>query len=237
MSTNVLILDALGRETGIKESNNIREVLGEDTNYFAFHDHDVQLSPLSEEQILQADKILISGSPFSTYDNKAWMKHLEQALTLALQHQKPTLALCFGGQFVAQFLGGHVTKNPAGTEFGSITMSLTDQGHSHPLLQGFHQSAFVHASHNDYIAALPTGAELLAYNENSPVQAFRYGSIFATQFHVDVPVRVLRTLLEGRKERYLASGFLKDQKHFDQVHDDLVLGQSGYQILHRFLAM
>lgn len=235
MKAKVLIIDAIGAETGIKEIDNITGVLAKGADFFELCGHDIQLSPLSEEQIIQADKIIISGSPFSAYDKKEWMTHIEAALTLILRHKKPTLAACFGAQFVAQFLGGSVIKNPAGTEFGSIKISLTDRGHSHHLLNGFHQSYHVHGSHNDYIASLPSGAELLAYNENSPIQAFQFESIQATQFHPDVPVPVWRQLLAGRKEKYFVSGFLKSQAHYDQVHEDLVYGESGHLVLRRFL--
>jgi len=117
-----------------------------------------------------------------------------------------------------------VVRNPNGPEFGSVDIQLTEAGLRHPLLQDFHHGKKVHATHNDRVEKLPEGAILLAYNENSPVQAYQYKNIFASQFHPDLPSQNLCNLLEQRKDRYYQNGFLKDEDHYQQIKNSLHLG-------------
>lgn len=200
--------------------------------------HRIRLSDeaFSPEMLQTSDKVLISGSKWSAYEDIPWKKKLEDLYQVVAKQKISTYAVCFGAQFLAQFLGGKVAQNPHGTEFGSVDIHLTEAGKQHSLLQGFHQANKVHATHNDHIETLPSSCELLAYNDNTAVQAFQYQNFFATQFHPDIPVAEINNLLEMRKGKYLANGVLRDDDHFLQVQRDLVLGKAGYEILARFLA-
>lgn len=183
------------------------------------------------------EKVLISGSKWSVYEEIPWKKKLEQLYQTLANNNISTYAVCFGAQFLAEFLGGKVTKNPNGTEFGSVHVCLTDAGKRHQLLEGFDQQKHVHATHNDHIEVLPSQCELLAYNDNTAVQVFHYQNFFATQFHPDIPLGEINHLLEMRKEKYQKEGVIKDDVHFSQVQSNLVLGQAGYEILARFLSL
>jgi GMP synthase (glutamine-hydrolysing) len=159
---------------------------------------------------------------------------MHQAMDVAILKQIPTLAVCFGAQFLAHHLGGQVSKNPRGVEFGPIKIQLTEAGQKHALLQDY-QEKFLFATHQDYIEATPPGTTLLAWNDNTPVQAFQFGPVLATQFHVDIPTSRARQLLEGRKQKYLDSGFLKDEQHYLDLLNSLPNAESAYEILHRFI--
>lgn len=76
---------------------------------------------------------------------------------------------------------------------------------------------------------------LLAYNENSPVQAYQYKNIFATQFHSDLPSQNLVNLLELKKDRYYETGLIKDEAHYQNIKNSLHLGEAAYSILEKFL--
>ena len=235
MKTKVLVLDALVGATGVQEIENIKGVLAEQSDQFLFQVVDLYDHELAKNQIESADKIIISGSPQAVYETKELMKKLEFAYSVILSGEKPTLAICFGAQFLAQILGARVSKNPQGIEFGSISLSLTDAGQEHELLQDFHVQKKVHATHGDYIETLPNNTQLLAYNDNSPIQAYQYGNVLATQFHPDVPVRRMQELLESRKEKYLATGVVSDEDAFVRIHQDLDSGAAGHTILQDFL--
>ncbi len=237
MKTKVLILDALAGATDIEEIANIQGVLNEQSDQFSFLAVDLYRDELRKDDIESAHKIIISGSSQSVYESQDWMKKLELAYALILAGKKPTLAICFGAQFLAQMLGARVSKNPRGTEFGSVKVALTDAGKKENLLNNFHLEKHLHATHNDYIETLPADAELLAYNENSPIQAYQYGNILATQFHPDVPIPRMQELLKSRKEKYLASGVIKDEADFDKIYQELDHGAAGHAILQRFLGL
>jgi GMP synthase (glutamine-hydrolysing) len=188
-----------------------------------------------EEKIHAADKIIISGSTRSAYEDFSWKPKLAQAVDMIVASNKPTFAICFGAQYLAHHLGGKVILNPNGTEFGSVTIELTEEGKTHPYLQGFHQEKHVHASHNDRIENLPAETKLLAFNENSPVQAYQYRNIFATQFHPDLPAQNLHNLLEMRKDRYREKGIFTTEEDLQNLKNNLEKGSESYVILERFL--
>ncbi len=190
----------------------------------------------SPSMVEGTDKVLISGSKWSVYEEIPWKKQLEHLYQTLANKRISTYAVCFGAQFLAEFLGGRVAKNPNGTEFGSVHVQLTEAGKQHQLLHGFDQQKYVHATHNDHIDVLPSQCELLAYNDNTAVQAFHYQNFFATQFHPDIPLVEINHLLEMRKEKYQQAGLIKDDEHFSQVQNNLILGQAGYEILARFLS-
>lgn len=232
----ILILDVIDFSQDHNCLENLKKVLAHRLDQpLHFLTQKLYQSELIEEEIAAADRIMISGSTRSVYDNYPWKPRLQRALQLILESGKPTYALCFGAQFVAHELGGEVIKNPNGTEFGSINIQLTEAGLQHPFLQDFHNGKKVHAAHNDRIEKLPKEAILLAYNDNSPIQAFQYKNIFATQFHTDVPSERILHLLNLRKEYYLDNGFLKDENHYEEIKNSLPLGEASYAVFERFL--
>lgn len=222
---------------GTDALGNVQTVLEQfDTEHIDWHRIRLSEGAFSPEMLESSDKVLISGSKWSAYEEIPWKKKLEELYQVVAKQKIPTYAVCFGAQFLAQFLGGKVAPNPHGTEFGSVDIHLTEAGKKHDLLKGFHQANKVHATHNDHIETLPSSCDLLAYNDNTAVQAFHYQNFFATQFHPDIPLTEINRLLEMRKEKYQATGVIKDDQHFVQVQRDLMLGKAGYEILARFLA-
>ena len=232
----ILILDVIDFTANLCALNNVSKVMSHRIGQpFEFTAQKLHENDLIEEEIAAAEKIIISGSARSAYEDFHWKPRLERALQLILESGKPTYAICFGAQFVAQALGGEVIRNPNGTEFGAVQIQLTEAGKEHPLLQGLQEEDRVHATHNDRVERLPEGAVLLAYNDNSPVQAYQYRNIFASQFHPDLPSENLEYLLELRKERYMASGFLRDEDHYQEIRSSLPQGEAAYDILEKFL--
>lgn len=195
----------------------------------------MHVNVVPKKVIDNADYIIISGSPACVYQYQPWMEHLSGAIEFILSQKKTTLAICFGAQFVAQFLGASVRKNPQGLEFGSVKVHLTTDGQNHPVVGGLVHQQYVHATHTDSIESLPIGASLLAFNDNSAIQAYQYQSIIATQFHPDVPVQTMQKLLDSRRALYLSSGFIRDESHFQDLYLNLQRGSQGHSILKNFL--
>ena len=232
----VLILDVIDFNNEVHALENVCSVMsGRSSVISSFTAQKLHENDLIEEEIAAADRIIISGSARSAYEDFHWKPRLKRALQLILDSGKPTYAICFGCQFVAQEMGGKVVRNPSGPEFGSVKISLTEAGLKHSFLDGFHQSKMVHESHNDRVEVLPSGAVLLAYNDNSPVQAYQYKNIFATQFHPDLPLENLYKLLEMRKQKYFDLGLFKNESDYERLKADIPLGVEGYLILEKFL--
>ena len=139
----------------------------------------------------------------------AWVH--DEAELLAEAHHAGTaiLGVCFGGQIMAEALGGSVEKSPV-TEIGWHEIRPPD-GAANPVGPGpwfqWHHDRF----------EPPPGAEVLAVNDSS-VQLFRIGRTVGTQFHPEVDVAHVIGFLNGADEDYLA----EVQVQREQMIADLV---------------
>lgn len=232
----LFIIDTIADDKSIAHMGHLEKILGEKLVEYHLRDVHLATEELDEEGLKESQAVIFSGSMRSVYEDFPWKKKMHKAFDLILERKIPTLAVCFGAQFLAHHLGTRVIKNPRGVEFGPVKISLTEEGRAHDLIGDYDGDKHVFATHQDIVERLPQGATLLAYNDNSPIQAYQYGSVLATQFHSDIPTERARKLLEARRERYLTSGFLRDEKHYEELMSQLHLGEESHDILKRFLA-
>ena len=133
----------------------------------------------------------ISGVVF-TGAGVAWSTDAPEAAPLrhwmegVLKAGLPIWGSCNGMQLAAVVLGGAVGASPNGIEVGvAREVQLTEAGASHDMLAGRSSGFAVPCIHRDEVLRLPEGAELLAGNAHSPVQAFAYEQggvrVWATQ--------------------------------------------------------
>ncbi len=96
----------------------------------------------------------------------------------------PVLGICAGHQYMALHLGGDAKPSRV-PEFGK-TRLLVDRPNA--LFEGLPREFEVWESHNDEVAAVPEGFEVLAHSENCGVQAMRSldRPLFGLQFHPEV---------------------------------------------------
>lgn len=150
--------------------------------------------------------VIVTGSPAAVYERAPWMIRFEDLLRrLAESQSVPTLAVCFGAQALAASLGGKVERCPGGWEIGTVRVRRTAAGSGDRLLAGGSDEMEFQATHQDWIAALPPGAALLAGNDHSEVQAFRLGErVWGTQFHPEATPAILEDLIRARRRLLLA---------------------------------
>lgn len=103
----------------------------------------------------------------------------------------PVLGVCLGMQLLAMALGAPLHRRH-GTQigFGEIELVGAD-----PVLSPAGPRPTVLHWHSDAVD-LPAGAELLARDEVTPVQAFRAGSAVGLQFHLEVEPTILDLWLD-----------------------------------------
>lgn len=158
-------------------------------------------SPLP--QVLEADGILLTGSPLSVRDEAPWMRRVGDWTLEKAWSGVPVFAICFGHQLLGQCLGQQVVENENGPEWGAVEVALYGQD---PLFDGLPSSILVQASHRDVLSGLPKGAVCLAGNANTPVQAYAWGEYLrSVQFHPEAKAVAIADLLaarglEGRNE-------------------------------------
>jgi GMP synthase-like glutamine amidotransferase len=125
-------------------------------------------------------------------DGAPWFDALESLLRKAVRHRVPTLAICLGGQLLAQALGGTVQRSPSGPEVGAALVARRDVADRDPLFAEVPFAPDVIQWHRDEITELPAGAVLLAASTRYPHQAFRIGpAAWGVQFHIECDTEMI----------------------------------------------
>ena len=124
--------------------------------------------------------VILSGSPFSVYDESAFKVDLSQ-----LRGKYPILGICYGAQFIAYTNGGKV--EPAGTrEYGRAHLSSFDK--NNVLFKGVRENTQVWMSHGDTITAIPDNFRVIASTDKVKIAAYQAEGekMWGVQFHPEV---------------------------------------------------
>lgn len=176
--------------------------------------------------------VILSGSPFSVYDEKAFRTELDR-----LRGHYPLLGICYGAQFMAHTYGG--TVEPADSrEYGRARLSEVNE--ADPLMRDIKPGAQVWMSHGDTITSLPEGFSIIASTDQVPIAAFRCTGekMWGVQFHPEVyhsecGMQLLRNFVVdicGSRQSWSAASFIETTVAAlrEQLGDDkVVLGLSG----------
>lgn len=177
--------------------------------------------------------VIITGSSKSVCVPEPWMDRLAERLLREAGRGKAILGVCFGHQLLGHAFGTPVVKNLNGREIGTIEVELTEEGQGDPLFAGLGPTLRVHATHSDVLRDLPRGAVLLGGNENTAVQAMRFGErVHAVQFHPELNADAVRQLISARAHLMRDEG-LDPEATAEQVRPTI----DGVKILSNFEAM
>ena len=124
--------------------------------------------------------VILSGSPFSVYDESAFKVDLSQ-----LRGKYPILGICYGAQFISYSNGGKV--EPAGTrEYGRAHLSTFDK--SNVLFKDVRENTQVWMSHGDTITAIPDNFRVIASTDKVKIAAYQAEGekMWGVQFHPEV---------------------------------------------------
>ncbi|WP_242390516.1 DUF1491 family protein [Pararhodospirillum photometricum] len=128
----------------------------------------------------------------------------------------PFFGSCWGLQIAAVAAGGSVRKAPHGREVGvARKITATDAGIRHPLLAGRPTAWDALAVHEDEVDRLPTGAQVLATNGHSAVQAAEIrhagGVFWGVQYHPEFDLPEVARTLDRLRPFLLAEGLFADE--------------------------
>jgi GMP synthase (glutamine-hydrolysing) len=140
-------------------------------------------APAEDVLALSPKGIILSGGPASVYAPDA--PHLPKYV---LEQGVPVLGICYGTQLLAHYLGGSVARAEK-REYGPAEIAFV--GPDNPLFGNLGSQAStlkVWMSHGDAVAAPPSGFEVLASSDNSPVAAMGdlTRGLYGLQFHPEV---------------------------------------------------
>jgi GMP synthase (glutamine-hydrolysing) len=137
----------------------------------------------------------------------------------------PFFGSCWGLQVAVTAAGGEVHANPQGREFGfARRILLTDAGRGHPLFAGKPAVFEAPTVHRDGIAALPSGAVILASNDFG-VQAAAFthgrGAFWGVQYHPEYDYVDIAAAAERYGDTLVSEGMFRDRPALDAFAAEL----------------
>jgi GMP synthase (glutamine-hydrolysing) len=138
-----------------------------------------------------ARALIFLGGPMSVNDEDRYpyLAAEKAVIRTALERRQPVLGICLGSQLIASATGARVYRGVR-PEIGWAPITLTDEGRRDPLLAPLAGLDAVFHWHGETFD-LPAGAVRLAFNDVTPNQAFRLGSAYGLQFHVEVDAAMI----------------------------------------------
>lgn len=136
--------------------------------------------------------IVVLGGPMAVYDDLSYLRKEQELIRDGIKNDVPILGVCLGSQLLAQAAGGRVFKGQR-KEIGWFEVSLSKEGRN-SLFAGLETQIKVFQWHGDTYE-LPKDASVLAYSDLYP-QAFRVGSAYGVQFHLEVDKRMIESWIQ-----------------------------------------
>jgi GMP synthase-like glutamine amidotransferase len=149
------------------------------------------------EDISRHDGFVITGSRYSVYDDKPWIRDLLELVREIHSREIRLVGVCFGHQAVARALGGEVGLNPKGWDIGLKELTLTEAARGLPPLQKMPSPVRVLVTHMDVVTRMPDEAVRLAYSERTEFEMFKLGrSVLSLQGHPEYDQGVIEEIID-----------------------------------------
>ena len=129
----------------------------------------------------------------------------------------PLLGSCWGLQVAVVAAGGDVAPSPNGREVGLCRdIEISDDGRTFPLFGGKPAVFDSLAIHYDEVTHLPPGAQVLASNRHSPIQAARFtfdkGEFWGVQYHPEFTLEHMAGLIRRYGDDMVDQGIYPDRQ-------------------------
>lgn len=182
--------------------------------------------PPTDDELGAFDGCAFTGSSYSAYDDNVDVTRQIELMARTFDCGVSSFGSCWGLQIAAVALGGKVELNPKGREVGvGRKIMLSDEGRDHDMFRGKKTTFEAFESHSDEVTALPSGAEILAGNDHTAVQAMavsRNGtSSWFVQYHPEYNFDYFASLISIRTERMVSMGFFEEATDVANYVSDL----------------
>jgi GMP synthase (glutamine-hydrolysing) len=160
------------------------------------------------------DGVTMTGSALNIYNGGEPITRQIDLAKAVFEAGVPFFGSCWGLQVAVTAAGGEVRANPGGREFGFGRRILqSEAGREHPLFAGKPAAFEAPTIHRDEIAALPSGAVLLAENDfGIQAAAFTHakGTFWGVQYHPEYDYRDIAAAAERYGETLVTEGKFRD---------------------------
>ncbi|MCE9670067.1 glutamine amidotransferase [Myxococcus stipitatus] len=136
---------------------------------------------------VDAELVVVMGGPMGVYeaDQHPFLRDELAILLERLANERPCVGFCLGAQMLAAAAGAEVFPGKNGFEVGAAPVRWTQDGLTDPVIAGARAKTVVAHWHGDTFKPVP-GATLLASTDRYVQQAFRLGSSYGFQFHLEL---------------------------------------------------
>ncbi|MCY3769170.1 MAG: type 1 glutamine amidotransferase [Gammaproteobacteria bacterium] len=150
----------------------------------------------------QYDGYVISGSRYSVYEDRFWIKRLMQFVRDCWDQNVKMVGICFGHQLIAHALGGKTVKADAGWGFGIQSAAVTEK---QPWMTNFGDLNGDHYNlvviHQDQVLEIPPHFRAVAKNDFCPNSMIVGGNtMLGIQGHPEFSKEFCAFRAEFRKE-------------------------------------
>jgi GMP synthase (glutamine-hydrolysing) len=171
------------------------------------------------------DGVTMTGSALNIYNGGPAVTRQIDLAKAIFAAGIPFFGSCWGLQVAVTAAGGEVHANPQGREFGfARRILLTDAGREHRLFAGKPTVFEAPTVHRDGIAALPSGAVILARNDFG-VQAaaftFGRGDFWGVQYHPEYDYVDIAATAERYGNTLVSEGMFRDRPALDAFATEL----------------
>ncbi|MGB3737810.1 MAG: gamma-glutamyl-gamma-aminobutyrate hydrolase family protein [Pontixanthobacter sp.] len=170
---------------------------------------------VTDRQLTSYDAVFVSGSPMHAYERTPAVERQLEFMRAVFRSGVPSFGSCAGLQAAVAAAGGTVRAMEPRMEAGiSRGIAASDAGRAHPLLKGRPTVWDAPALHGDEVEQLPSGAQLLAGNGATRVQAaeirFERGIFWGVQYHPELSIGEIGAALKRQADTLVQSGLAKD---------------------------
>lgn len=166
------------------------------------------------DSVFDGDALMVMGGPMGVNDTTEypWLKPELEFIRNFMATGKPVLGICLGAQLIAAACGARVYPNSE-KELGWGPVTRAPKATSHPLLSHWPETIQVFHWHGDTFD-LPADATLLGHSVACPHQGFALGRCLALQFHIELGVEEIRTLIHSHRFPDWEGPFVKTPENF-----------------------
>ncbi|RIA88370.1 class I glutamine amidotransferase-like protein, partial [Glomus cerebriforme] len=157
----------------------------------------------NEQDLLEIDGILITGSAASAYVDIPWINRLVEFVSSTInEHPKVKIVgICFGHQIVARAMGGQVIKNSLGWEVAVTDFSLTYIGKE---FFKTNREVRLQEMHQDHVSSIPPNFSNIGFSEICPIQGMiKDDHVFTIQGHPEFVSGVVKEIVKSRQEKQI----------------------------------